>query len=283
MKSTLAWSLLRDARYALPHRLGRLLPAPDAHAAVRLCAWLHRQGLATTLGYFEAPSASPEEIVAAYEAVAARLTGTALGGYLSVKAPPLAFCPLHLRRIAETARAAGLSLMFDAHGPGDAEPTLDAVERLLPDFPGTGCALPARWRRSLADAERFRGSTARIRIVRGEWPDPDRDDEDAEADYMALVAVLAGRRAPVAVATHRPALAERALVLLLAAGTPCELEQLRGLPRARTVAAARRRGVAVRVYVPFGPGWLPYAIDRALARPYLPFWLIRDRLGLRDA
>ena len=86
----------------------------------------------------------------------------------------------------------------------------------------------------------------------------------------------------MAIATHNPVLAARALDRLIAAGTPCALEQLRGLPRRRTMAAARRRGVPVRLYIPFGPGWWPYAIDKALARPHLPLWWLRDRLGLPD-
>ena len=49
------------------------------------------------------------------------------------------------------------------------------------------------------------------------------------------------------------------------------------------MAVARRLGVPVRVYVPFGPGWWPYALDKALARPYLLSWMIRDRLGARQA
>jgi proline dehydrogenase len=48
------------------------------------------------------------------------------------------------------------------------------------------------------------------------------------------------------------------------------------------MAAARARGVLVRLYIPFGPGWWPYAIDKALARPHLPLWWLRDRLGLPD-
>jgi proline dehydrogenase len=198
--------------------------------------------------------------------------------YLSVKAPPLGFDPVRLRRIAEAAAGAGLALMFDAHAPKDADRTLEAVAGFLPEFPGTGFALPARWRRSASDAAEFRDSSARIRVVKGEWADPDRPDPDVEADYLALVARLAGRAAPVAVATHDPILAERALASLLAAGTPCELEQLRGLPARRTVAIARRLGVPVRIYVPFGPGWWAYALDKALARPYLPIWMLRDRL-----
>jgi len=71
------------------------------------------------------------------------------------------------------------------------------------------------------------------------------------------------------------------LAALQQAGTPCELEQLRGLPRRRPMAIARRLGVPVRLYLPFGPGWWPYALNNALARPHLPLWAARDLLGLK--
>jgi proline dehydrogenase len=233
------------------------------------------------LGYFQAGRDRPEDIVAANVAAARRLAGRAGDVYLSVKAPPLAFDAACLRRIAEAAAGADLALMFDAHAPRDAGSTLKAVSDLLGEFPGTGFALPARWLRSRTDAADFRDRSARIRLVKGEWADPDWRGQDVEASYLALVARLAGRSAPVAVATHDPRLAGRALEMLLAAGTPCELEQLRGLPARRTTAVARRLGVPVRIYVPFGPGWWPYALDQALARPYLLSWMVRDRLAPR--
>lgn len=272
------WAALRHARYALPRQLERVLPGPGPRAAARRCAALDRAGLAATIGYFQAAGARPEKIVAAYAAVAGLLPGREGAVHLSVKAPPLAFDPALLRRIAESAAAADMALMFDAHAPRDAQRTLEAVSGLLDEFPRTGFALPARWLRSRGDAVAFRDSSARIRLVKGEWADPDWRGMDIESSYLALAARLAGRAAPVAVATHDPGLAERALALLLAAGTPCELEQLRGLPARRTMAVARRLGVPIRVYVPFGPGWWPYAIDKALARPYLLSWMIRDRL-----
>lgn len=274
---------VRDARYALPRHLERIVPGPGPAAAVRRSAALNRAGFATTIGYFQSSGAGPETIVAAHVAVAGLLAERPGGSYLSVKAPPLGFDPVRARRIAEAAAESGLPLLFDAHAPKDSRRTLELVSGLLGDFPGTGLALPARWRRSAADAEAFRASACRIRIVKGEWPDPDWSGPDVEAHYLALVERLAGRSAPVAVATHDPDLAERALALLLASGTPCELEQLSGLPRRRTVAAARRLGVPVRIYVPFGPGWWPYAADKALARPYLPAWFVSDMLGRRGA
>ncbi|MFT4025226.1 MAG: proline dehydrogenase [Novosphingobium sp.] len=263
-------SLLRGVRYALPGQLGKVMPAPTPEAVAHLCRRLARRGIATTVGYFQAEGSPPAAIAAANLSAAAALSGT--GAYLSVKAPPLEFAAGLLDRIA----AAGLPILFDAHAPRDAQATHDALARLLPAHPGSGLAIPARWRRSPADAERFRDAPVRIRLVKGEWPDPAWPDADAETAYLALAERLAGRSAPVAVATHDPQLARRALAALLAAGTPCELEQLRGLPRRRTMAAAQELGVPVRVYLPFGPGWWPYALNQALARPYLPAWFIRD-------
>lgn len=272
-------AVLRDARYALPRAIGRLTSGPGAAAAARRCARLNRGGFGATIGYFQADAAGPEEVLAANIAVASLFAGHPGDVQLALKAPPLGFDAAAIRRVAEAADASGLALIFDAHGLDFAAPTLAAAAALLKDFPRTGIVLPARWRRSLQDAADFRETTARIRLVKGEWADPAWGEADVAANYLALVARLAGRAAPVAVATHDPDLAARALTLLLAAGTPCELEQLRGLPGRRTRAVARRLGVPVRIYVPFGPGWWPYAVDKALARPYLLAWLLRDLFG----
>jgi proline dehydrogenase len=272
------WAALRAARYALPNHIERILPGPGPDAAARRCRSLNRRGLGATLGYFQSSADRPETIVAANLAALRRLSDGAGDVYLSVKAPPMAFDRAHLHRIAEAGAKSGLKLLFDAHAPKDAEATVAAVAGLLERFPGTGLAIPARWRRSEADASAFRESSARIRLVKGEWPDPE-GDLDIDANYVALAERLTGRTAPVAVATHDPALAEQALSLLIEAGTPCELEQLRGLPSRRTAAVARRLGVPVRVYVPFGPGWWGYALDKALGRPYLLCWMISDRFG----
>lgn len=270
-----ARTLLRAARYAAPGLFGRALPAPGPRAAARRCCRLQAKGLVTTAGYFQADDDLPETIVEANVALAALLAGNA-AAYISVKAPPLGFDRGAIATIAEAAAGAGLRLLFDAHAAKDAQATQDIVLGLLERHPGTGLAVPARWRRSAADIARFRDTSASIRLVKGEWADPDWPDPDVAAAYLALVSQLAGRTAPVAVATHDPALAHEALTRLRDAGTPCELEQLRGLPSRRTIAVARRLGVPVRIYVPYGPGWWPYAINQALARPYLPAWFLRD-------
>ncbi len=260
------WSALRKARYALPHRVGAHCPAPDAAWAAR------RAGPAASFGYFHKADATPDAVLAANVALAQALRGT--GAWLAVKAPAMAFCPQRLGLLV----GAGVPLMLDSHAPAQADATLALAER----FPGTGCALPARWQRSRADAARLREAATPLRLVKGEWADPDSDSADLRLACLALAGLLAGRHAPVIIASHDPALVAPALDLLIAAGTPCVLEQLRGLPRRRTMALAEARGVPVRIYHPTGPGWWPYAIDKALARPYLPGWWWRDLRGLPD-
>jgi hypothetical protein len=257
---------LRDARYALPGLIERHVAGEDAAAAARS---LRRRAMPVTAGYFQAGSAAPADVAAAYRTLADELGGS--DALLALKAPALGFDEALVREIA----AGGVPLTFDSLTEPHAERTLALAETL-----SAGVALPARWRRSLADAARLRHDPCRVRLVKGEWADPQGDVADVAQAYLDLARALAGRKATVGVASHDPALAEAALRVLIDAGTPCELEQLRGLPSRRTIAVAKRLGVPVRLYYPFGPGWWPYAVDKALARPYLPVWALRDLLRL---
>jgi proline dehydrogenase len=258
---------LRAARYALPGWIERHIPGQDALAAARSLARLR---MPVSAGYFQAASATPAEVAQVYGRLAEALAGSGGDALLALKAPALGFDQELVRKIA----AAGVPLTFDSLTEPHAERTLALAETFA-----AGLALPARWRRSGADAGRLRDGPCRIRLVKGEWAGPEGDVSDIAQAYLGLARLLAGRSAPVGVATHDPALAQAALRILGDAGTPCELEQLRGLPRRRTSAVARALGVPVRLYYPFGPGWWPYAVDKALMRPYLPLWVLKDRFG----
>ena len=261
---------LSQARHALPGLVERTVPAATAEGAVRACRAAERSGLLTTAGYFHADDAQPAEVAAACVDLAERLVAAGLPTRLAIKSNALEHDPSLLRAIG----AAGAPLAFDAMAPSHADAILSLAREL-----NAGAALPARWRRSAADVIELRDTPCRIRLVKGEWADLEADADDLPRAYLDLARLLAGRAAPVGVATHDPALAQAALEILRDAGTPCELEQLRRLPRRRPMTVARRLGVPVRLYHPCGPGWWPYAVDRALDRPYLPLWAARDALG----
>lgn len=253
------------------------MPVAGAAAAARASRSLDEKGEAATLSYFPAWNGVAAGIIEACSALSA--SRPAPGTCLAIKASPLYFDKDNLRAVAGPASAAGMTVVFDALTHAQAGETMDLAEWMAGEFPAVGVALSARWQRSMADAARFCDAPVRIRLVKGEWADPEQDAPDVEVAYLDLVRQLAGRGAPVGVASHDPALAERALRILLDAGTSCELEQLRGLPGHRTRRVAEVLGVPVRLYWPFGPGWWPYAAEKVLERPYLPWWWARDRLG----
>lgn len=269
-------SRLRDVRYALPGLVGRHLPVPDAAWAGRQARLWRARGCGTSFGWFPGGE-DADGVLAAHLALLAAIEGQ--DAVLAVKAPALGLSAARIATLAGAAARADVALVFDAHGPAHAEATRALVEQAMALHPKVGCAIPARWRRSVADAANLRDTPLTLRIVKGEWADPDGDPADPHQAYLDLIRALAGRAAPVAVATHDPLLAAQALDLLTASETPCLLEQLRGLPRRRTQAVARESGVPMRLYLPTGPGWWAYAIDKALARPYLPIWYARDLIG----
>lgn len=124
-----------------------------------------------------------------------------------------------------------------------------------------GLTRPARWLRSDADA-----------------------NADADADlcerFLAIVDRLAGQPGEVAIATHDTPLAREAITRLRRHGTPCELELLCGLPRRASLALALELAVPVRMYIPFGQAWLPYAFGQAMRNPRMFTWMVRDTLSV---
>lgn len=264
-------------RVALSRAVEAIMPVAHADVAARASRALDRNGVAATLSYFPAWNGVATGIVEACAKLSA--ASPPQGTCLAIKASPLYFDKDNLLAVAGPATAAGMTVMFDALTHAQAGQTMDLAAWLAGETPAVGIALPARWQRTASDAARFRDTSMRIRLVKGEWPDPEQDAPDIEGAYLDLVRLLAGRAAPVGIATHDPLLARKALQILIAAGTPCELEQLRGLPGRRTRRVARTLGVPVRLYWPFGPGWWPYAAEKLLERPYLPWWWLKDRLG----
>ncbi len=261
------------------------VPGPRLDDAMSWVPRLRAQGLYLTLGYFNADAEPVSQVLAADLAAIDALARAGLAGsHLSVKAPALDHDAGALRQLAERAAQAGQALHFDAHGPQTAQPTLDAARAVRSMLTSSGVTLPGRWCRSLRDAADARLDGLRVRVVKGQWACPEAPDQDPRSGFLGVIDRLAGRQAPVAVATHDPGLAREALQRLRRAGTPCEVELLCGLPRAPVLALAREHGVPVRLYLPFGQAWLPYAFGQVVRRPKLWGRLLLDAIqGARAA
>jgi proline dehydrogenase len=267
--------------------------------AVAAGARLAERGRATTIGYFnadgDAPRAVADACLAALAAIGAAGAAESARPYLSIKVPALSFDDALVGEIVDRAALAGVGVHFDSHEADQADATfvaITAAARRLPAAaaggdddgePGAdrrlwrlGCTLPGRWPRSLDDADRTAGLGLRVRVVKGQWADPAAPDVDPRRGFLEVIDRLAGRAREVAVASHDAPLAREALQRLRRAGTPAELELLLGLPMQGALRVAREMQARVRIYLPFGVSWLPYALLHVQKNPRVAWWALRD-------
>ncbi len=267
-------SLVKDGQKRVTEKAMRAYVAgpelADALAEVERCA---AASIETTVGYWPDFGDSPEVVAGkAREAVAELPAGTEL----AVKLADLGMNDAELDALLADAAERDLRLHLDALGPETASEALRTAKRLHGQAPGRiGCTLPGRWTRSATDAESLAATGIPVRVIKGEFPAPEREELDPRQGFLAIVDRLAGGKCHVEVATHDPALARSALKRLLDTGTSCELQILYGTPSAGAVGAARELGAPVRVYVPYGHGRITYR-RRDLARPATLARLARD-------
>ena len=240
-----------------------------------------QRGNLTTLGYWPQPHESASSIGSRYVRAIDAIVESALDSSISIKLDRLAFDREALLQVFDHAKSRGVRVHFDAESLPSTDQVLAFVEEGLDLGVVVSMTLPSRWERSPTDAERLIALGVPFRIVKGQGRDPHKPGIDPRRSFVDLVKQVAGRAAHVAVATHDRRVAEASLDLLLAANTPCSLEQLRFLPRLDTIAG--RRGVPVRVYVPYGRPGLPYTLTQVTRRPAILLWALRDlaRAALR--
>jgi len=241
---------------------------------------LAAQNIPSTLGFWDSADYSGREVADIYLSAIDAVAASGLDAYLSIKAPALRFDPRLASELAGRAQKSGVRLHFDSHGLEVADPSCELVEVMLDQLSPSslGTTLPGRWSRSLFDADWATECGLSVRVVKGEWPDPTDPARDMRAGFLDVIGLLAGRARHVAVASHDVPLVEKAIAQLRASGTSCELELLYGMPLTHAMNWAKENGVAVRVYIPFGRGYIPYAIGAIRRHPRLAWWIIKNRM-----
>jgi proline dehydrogenase len=269
--------LLRAAELLARHHVA----GETAEAAARVASGHADRGIAATIGYWDRPGDTPAEVAAQYLACLDTLA-EGRPGHVSIKLTALEFSAAETDRVLGRAAELGRRVHLDAMDHPSAGPMLGALARMRERHPGAdlGHTLPGRWRRSVADAGAVVELGVAARVVKGQWADPGDPDADRRAGFLRVVDALAGRTREVAVASHDVPLAAEACRRLRIAGTPCVLELLHGLPMRASLRQARELGLSVRVYVPYGTAYLPYALGALRREPGKLAWLARDVAGL---
>ncbi len=245
--------------------------------ALALRQRLAARGLSATLGYWDSSAETESEVAAVYLTALKELAAS--DDYLSIKLPALRFSRERTIEVAAAAKAQGVRLHCDSHDIETSDQMKSLVEAIVEQGTTVSYTLPGRWRRSLDDADWAAERGLTVRVVKGQWPDPADPNRDMRAGYLETIERLAGKPLHVAVASHDVPLAAQAIRRLQATRTPCSLELLYGLPMRESLKLAKSLGASVRVYVPYGAAYLPYALGKLKHNPRMAWWLLRDFLG----
>lgn len=233
------------------------------------------------LGEHTTGRAHAEEVVAAYLALLARLGGAGLtdGAEVSLKLSAVgqaiddSMCLEFASTIVEAAAAVGTVVTFDMEDHTTTESTLLTLTEVRSTHPDTGAVIQAYLRRSAADIEDLIKSSARVRLCKGAYAEPEsvsfHGRHEVDANYARLLARLMLHGHYPMIATHDPRLIAIAGELAQRSGRApdsFEYQMLYGVrpQEQRRLADAGNR---VRVYVPYGQEWYAYLVRRLAERP----------------
>jgi proline dehydrogenase len=255
--------------------------AGELDRALDVCRRLAGYGLTSIAGYTSGPGERPRDVADVHLRAFEGLAADGLDAYVSVKLSALEFdADLFAELDAASART-GRPMHIDALAPA----TVDATWSLLEAAPRDGqigITLPGRWRRSTQDVSLAERLGLRVRIIKGQWADPASNGIDPARGFLEVVERLCGHNGGVGVATHDVALLTESLRRLNAAGTPSSVELFFGMPFGAPARTARRLGVPIRVYVPYGHAGAPYGVGDVTHRPVAAWWLLQDLVLGKD-
>lgn len=264
----------------------RFVGGPDETTAVAVAASLHADGLLTSLhvrqGVPRDESGADDHVELYRRLVDAHVAAGIVGGAeISLKmaqfgllAPGgLEGAVRRMRTTVEHAYRNGVQVTVDMEGVEEVDDTLDAVRRLRAEQPDVGIAVQANLKRTEDDCRALAAAGARVRLVKGAYGPGDdvgiTARSDVDAAYERCLGVLFAGGAYPMVASHDLRMIDAARGLARTHGLGAdgyELQMLMGV-RARDQRRLAAAGERVRVYVPYGPDWYGWFVNRIVEKP----------------
>jgi proline dehydrogenase len=165
--------------------------------------------------------------------------------------------------------------------------TINFYNRLRQAYaPHVGTVLQSYLRRTLKDINSLNSAPMNIRLCKGIYNEPRehafKHPEVVNKNFVLALERLFEHKAYVGIATHHPVLIFEAMRLIDKYGlkpTEYEFQMLLGVDeQLRQIITAQ--GHNLRIYVPFGSAWLPYAKRRLKENPDIARNALRQMLGL---
>jgi proline dehydrogenase len=259
----------------------RFIAGETIEEAIVAARAVEAKGLTQTLDYLGESVGNLAEADAAtrdYLRIIDAIIGAGIGRNLSLKLTQLgldvdrASAVDNLRRILD--RADGFFVRIDMENSPYTEVTLQIFETLWDQgYRHMGVVLQADLYRTAQDVDRVTRLGARIRLVKGAYREPKsvayQRKPDVDAAYGTLVEKLLLTGTYPAIATHDPAMIDRARQFATEhkiGSERFEFQMLYGIRRDLQTSLVQQ-SYRVRVYIPFGRQWFPYFMRRLGERP----------------
>lgn len=270
-------------RYGMRLGARRFVPAVSLDEVVEAFRELNRRGIRGVTGLFD-DTAHDHDAVARHEAEYRRqidrlaserldanvgLKLTHLGAHIDADTTYAA-----VRRLTEHAGTLGMRLRIDMEESELVDLTLATYRRLRADgVDNVGVVLQSYLRRTERDLEELLPLGLNVRLVKGAYLEPSavayQDKRDVDAAYARMLERSLAEAEFTAIATHDPAIIDRAKELVRRGALShdaFEFQMLFGIAT-RLQAAVKDAGYPLRVAAPYGPTWFPYLMRRLAERP----------------
>lgn len=261
----------------------RFIAGETVEAAIDVARQLQSQGLLVTLDHLGQRVTTMDDATAAtteYLRLIEVITQAGIERNISLELTQLgigvdrATCVDNLRRLLEPAARHGFFVRINMEHSPHVEQTIDIFDTLWRyEYRNVGLTLQSNLHRAETDLRRMNELGARVRLVKGAYREPPstalQHKQDVDQAFVRLARLLLESGTYPAMATHDPDIIEQVRAYAAARGLArdqWEFQMLYGIrPDLQTslVAAGHR----VRVYVPFGADWFPYAMRRLGERP----------------
>jgi proline dehydrogenase len=190
-----------------------------------------------------------------------------------------------LENVETIARRAGELrnfVWFDMEGSAHTEKTIRIFLKTHGKYPDTGLAVQSCLKRSAVDISTLIKKGASARVVKGAYKEPPEvafeDRKDVARNFSEIMKKLLASKTRPAIATHDMKLIGEAKRFAIENGIEkkdFEFQMLLGIKRTAQRELARE-GYNMRVYVPYGKNWLPYALRRLRERKANIWFVIKN-------
>jgi proline dehydrogenase len=201
--------------------------------------------------------------------------------------PELAF--ENAARIVAAASDGGNTVRMDMEQSRCVDPTIAIYRRLRERFDNVGFVLQSYLYRSREDLLAILPLAPNLRVVKGAYLEPPSiaypKKSDVDRSYVELMELALAHEGYTAIATHDPAIVDRAIAYAEKNSLPqrgrCEFQMLYGIatPLARSLV---ERGYRVRLSIPYGQYWFPYLMRRLAERPANVGFFLRNLISARS-